>query len=459
MKTMKTRNLLFAIALLVAGGLASSCGDDKEGPEISKARPIGGVEVSDAAPLKGAVKGTMKSGKTYFIDGEVTINAGDTLLLESNVKVYAKNAASAFIIKGTFISLGTKAQPNIIGFEGKSRQGDVNPDTAMDGLWGGLICDKTCKLLVVKWTSLEYTGSHFANAPIEGLSDHKYYWGITFQNPDGVLVVEDSWIYGVNTEGIRVSGGKVSIMRNTIEKMGKELGDALALKGGVQGDVAYNLLIGCSSHGIIVDNGLAASQCRINTYNNTIVNSGWRTARDNEIYAICYHKGAAGKVFNNAIVNCRGGLFLSNTNPPNLQAFTYGNNYFYADNVAIANGFYPWGGLGTPAATDIPAPSAYGTIDPTTGEYNGTSLVGANAPQFASFTIPSPKAPKEITWSLGNDFHLGSSSPLKGKGTTSSSVVSAIKAVPIHEMFGATEITEPGADIGAFQTNGTGNKH
>jgi hypothetical protein len=453
MKIVNKFGMMSATVIVCASTMMSSC---KKEPEISPEHIIGGVEVSDAAPLTGSVKGTMKSGKTYYLNGEVTINQGDTLFLEAGVKVYAKSAASAFIIKGVFVSAGTKESPNVIGFEGKTREGDVNPETAMDGLWGGLICDASCPLLAVKWTSLEYTGSHFINAPIEGLSAKNYYWGITFQNPDGILIVEDSWIYGVNTEGIRVTGGKVSIMRNTIEKMGQELGDALALKGGVIGNVAYNVLIGCSSHGIIVDNGLAATQCRINAYNNTIVNSGWRTARDNEIYAICFHKGAAGKAFNNAIINCRAGLFLSNTNPPNMQAFTHGNNYFYGNTKDIAEGFYPAGGLGVPAATDIPALSSYGAIAED-GSYDGTDLVAKNAPLFVSFVLPGAKEPKDIAYSKGFNFALQASSPLTGKGTTTA--VDVIDAVPVHELFGATEVTRPGSDIGAYQSNGTGNKH
>jgi hypothetical protein len=35
---------------------------------------------------------------------------------------------------------------------------------------------------------------------------------------------------------------------------------------------------------------------------------------------------------------------------------------------------------------------------------------------------------------------------------------SARSVVPVHPKYGATEITAPGSDIGAFQSNGTGNQ-
>jgi len=76
----------------------------------------GNVIKSDT--LKGSVKGTMLSGKTYYFSTDITINDGDTLLMQSGVKLIAlgtgKTAATAPEIfnHGTFISLGTQAQPN-----------------------------------------------------------------------------------------------------------------------------------------------------------------------------------------------------------------------------------------------------------------------------------------------------------------------------------------------------------
>jgi len=43
-----------------------------------------------------------------------------------------------------------------------------------------------------------------------------------------------------------------------------------------------------------------------------------------------------------------------------------------------------------------------------------------------------------------------------GKGYTGFSPYAVVK---LDKTFGVTEITPPGKDIGAYQTNGTGNKH
>ena len=52
------------------------------------------------------------------------------------------------------------------------------------------------------------------------------------------------------------------------------------------------------------------------------------------------------------------------------------------------------------------------------------------------------------------DYHLMGGSPAIGKGNTSFSI--AKTNIPIDPNFGATAINPPGADIGCYQSNGTG---
>jgi len=56
----------------------------------------------------------------------------------------------------------------------------------------------------------------------------------------------------------------------------------------------------------------------------------------------------------------------------------------------------------------------------------------------------------------GFDFHLASGSPAIGKGYTGFSAASVVKK---DAVYGVTEVTAPGKDMGAFQTDGSGNKH
>ena len=53
-------------------------------------------------------------------------------------------------------------------------------------------------------------------------------------------------------------------------------------------------------------------------------------------------------------------------------------------------------------------------------------------------------------------FSLQSTSPCVGKGFTG---FVPLSTVPVDEIFGVSEFTQPGKDIGCYQINGTGNKH
>src|SRR5215467_8965727 len=73
--------------------------------EVQAAQPI-----SDAAPLCGAIKGTMLSGKTYTIGCDVSINQGDTLMIQAGAHINVKGKSGIFVL-GSLISLGTKDAP------------------------------------------------------------------------------------------------------------------------------------------------------------------------------------------------------------------------------------------------------------------------------------------------------------------------------------------------------------
>jgi hypothetical protein len=54
------------------------------------------------------------------------------------------------------------------------------------------------------------------------------------------------------------------------------------------------------------------------------------------------------------------------------------------------------------------------------------------------------------------NFRLQATSPAIGKGFTGFTI---LNVVPVSANFGATVLTPPNKDIGAYPTDGTGNKH
>src|SRR5207244_2356875 len=111
--------------------------------------------ISDAAPLCGAVKGTMLSGKTYTIGCDVTINAGDTLTIQPGVHVNVTNKSGLFV-KGALLSLGTRTAPIWITVDSLQKlkndapNQDPNKDPAFVGGWAGIYCASSCPMLILK---------------------------------------------------------------------------------------------------------------------------------------------------------------------------------------------------------------------------------------------------------------------------------------------------------------------
>jgi hypothetical protein len=451
------------LTIIAAGVLIfSSCKKSNDNVQVSTPPLQIGQAVSSSAPLSGAIKGTMLSGQTYTIDGNVTVNAGDTLLLQSGVTVKVTGPYS-ITVQGTFISLGTKDAPNWIT-TGTAHQDNpfssisasLSNDPAFQGQWYGINCDTTCSLFVMKWTHVEFAGATMSTPPVSGLTANTASYEIFFQNPNGVFVLENSWIYGSTDDAVRITDGKIWVMGNTFEKTGSNTGESLNVKSGTVGDIAYNLFVGSATNGTKISNaGATAIQCNVTCYNNTYVDCGFRQSD----YAghggsINLEKQGKALIYNNLIVNCRVGLRIVNT--ADTTDSNYGNTYFYGDSLSVADDFYSVGDVTHPQSSDIPSPSSYLPGSYTLGAvYDGSSVVSVGNPGFVNFTLPNYNY-QNVNYASGFDFHLSSSSPALGKGNTS---FSPLAVVPVDPNFGATAIVDPGADIGCYESNGTGNQH
>ena len=166
-------------------------------------------------------------------------------------------------------------------------------------------------MLVIKWTHLNFGGAALKSSPFTGPSKGNQYI-IYFGNPAGNLVLEDSWVYGTPDDIARVYGGHVNIMRNTLEKCGSTGGDGFNIKGGTQGNFAYNLIIGAATNGIKISNTSPVSgiPAEIEIYNNSFLNCGYRNpgTYGERGGSIEMENGAVGLAYNNIIADCNFGM-------------------------------------------------------------------------------------------------------------------------------------------------------
>jgi hypothetical protein len=402
--------------------------------------------------LTGAVSGTLLSGRTYYFSSDISINEHDTLLMQAGARLIAigdgKLTATSpqITCNGTFISLGTSDNNNYITVPDALR----NETSIGKGLWGGIQCGESSGDIIIKWTHLEFAGGpagEAADPNVFASGDPRN--SLSYTNINGNVIIEDSWIFGTKDDGMRILHGHVSIMRNTFEACGTTGGEALNLKNGCVGDVAYNLVIGSATNAFKISNsGGGPIQNKTYLYNNTMLNGGFRQLKSGRGGSIDYEKGAQGKIYNNVIINCRFGVRL--TPDADVVNTTYNNQFFYGNAQTLVSQFYAVDGVGTPQDADIMGANR---------NDNNPRFKIYDVDQFDYSTVTFPIAqanmPLAILTDINYDFGFLTSSPAFHKGTTS---FKALRTVPQGGDLGATTL-DPNVDMGAYPSDGTGNQH
>ncbi len=445
---MRTTALVVCIAALALVGCKKDSVTDVDvsTPQLQ----IGQAISSDT--LVGTVKGTCLSGRTYYFRSDLTVNAGDTLYLQSGVKLIALGdgltsaTSPQIMVNGTFISRGTKDKPNWISVP------DAQKTTAnlTAGLWGGIQTSTTSGDVIIHWTHIEYTGGP-APAGVTPYAQGDARWPICFNNINANFVLYDSWITGAKDDGVRVMAGRVAVFRNTFECLGATGGDMFNVKNGTIGDAGYNLFIGGATNGGKLSNsGTTAIQENVNFYNNTIVNCGFRQIQTGRGGSVNLEKGGKGLIYNNLIVNCRFGFRL--TSDADTAHSAYGNTCYYGNAASIVAQFNPTSGVARTQASDVRVDSV---------KKNNPLFVNYDVDQFDYSLVAPPLAVSTMTANPAlirqgtSDFNIKSNSPAAGKAKTD---FTPLRAVSITGDF-APVIPGPGKDIGAYQLDGSGNQH
>ncbi|HTY35574.1 MAG TPA: hypothetical protein VMH23_00590 [Bacteroidota bacterium] len=444
------KQAIFVIVLLTLAVLGCNKSNPTSVEVSTPTIQIGQSISSDTLPS--AAKGTCLSGKTYYFKSDVTVNAGDTLYLQAGTKLIAicdgltPATSPMLLINGTFISDGTKAKPVWITVPDLQR----TTSNLTAGLWGGIQTSTTSGDVIIKWTHIEYTGGP-SPAGLAPYAQGDSRWPICFNNINANFVLYDSWITGSKDDGVRVMSGKIAVFRNTFECLGSTGGDMFNVKNGTVGDAGYNLFIGgCTNGGKLSNSGTTAIQENVNFYNNTMINCGLRQVQSGRGGSMNLEKGGKGMLFNNMIVNCRFGFRL--TSDADTAHTTYGNTFYYANAKAMVSEFNATTGVAKTQQSDV-------RID--TLKKNNPLFVNYDVDQFDFSTITPPVTFASMVAYPGlliqgtSDFNLKSNSPAVGKGKTNFTPNSA---VTISGSF-APVIPGPGIDIGAYQTNGSGNQH
>ena len=411
------KNKILFLSSLIMIFFMSAC---KKDSNVSNADTLPASNPITDTNLKGFLKGTLLADKTYTLVGDVFIKSVDTLGVQQGVTVRAKGNFG-FYVSGTIIAIGTSDKP--LTFTTDS----IAPKYGQ-GYWAGFRCDSAAKQVVIKWAHINYTGGpdsrdgeQFA-VRVHGISSGSY-------NSATKVVLEDCWFRGGIDDALRLEGPiKISIKRNTIQHCGNLDGDNINIKTGVTGDVAYNYIWASANNGIKLNTGkVLFPETKVNIYNNTLINCGYRKTGEptNSILIDSY---AAGSVYNNLIIGSHTGIRI--TKAADIANCTYGNNLIVLPSDSLKDFYYPIGDWTTKQASDVIL---------TTGLANCATVIttwDSNVYNDNDTNVPA----------------LLSGSPALNKGNVSAPTTD-IAIIP------GSSSTPPNKDLGAYPSDGSGNKH
>lgn len=147
---------------------------------------------SHTTELAGPMTGILRGGGTYRVTADLIIPSNGEIVMEEGVTLLIDVPQLAppirIINHGTFTSLGTAANPNLITVA-ENLQDNRNQSAQ---LWGGIQCSEKAQKVTLKWTTIEHSGGYTnsKNAPAG-----KLYNGIWIQSDDTKIIIKHSEIY------------------------------------------------------------------------------------------------------------------------------------------------------------------------------------------------------------------------------------------------------------------------
>lgn len=423
---MKFKLMTMALTMALAASSCSSS-DDPVKPDVTESGDsnTGQNETAKILNVSGEVSGTWEKNSTVNVTGHITVPQGQSLTIEEGVNVIftaqgvgVNHVPVEFTVDGNLYIKGTAEKPVLLSTEENQR----TADNVFAGLWGGIVASATCDEMLIDHAIIEYTGgaviegSPAATAGVYTAGDDAYPQ-ITTNNVNGRYVITNSVIRNGWSDGIYLMGGKAIIEGNTFIANGYDGAEAVNCKAGVLADVVGNVMFSPNTNGLkLSSSGQSETrgQAKIQAYNNTIINAGWR--RDGEKGGSVYvEKNAMVNIYNNLMVNCK---FLAQTpkysDPDNPTAG-------YASASVINYNYYASGSQ----KSDIVFPDesnvayAWEGYNYNNKNYNKTvvdvnSVIATQAdgkdPLFVNFPINNVPL-TSYTYNDAWDFHLTASSP------------------------------------------------
>ena len=313
---MRLKNYLLIGSAFLATSLFMACGDDEV---ISKEDPVNPDTDDDDDDNTQVDESTIiwPADTVVTLTEHYTVPEGKSLIIKEGAQIIvstqgvgANHIPVEFTVDGNLYCEGTAEKP--IRFSIAEEDRKAENIFQEDYMWGGIVATETCQEMLIDHTIIEYTGAQViegspaATAGIYTAGDDAYPQ-ITTYNMNGKYVITNSVLRNGWSDGIYMMGGQAIIANNTFAANGWDGAEAVNVKAGCQVDVAGNVMYSPNTNGLkLSSSGQSENrgQAKVQAYNNTIINAGWR--RDGEKGGCIYvEKNVLANVFNNLMVNCK----------------------------------------------------------------------------------------------------------------------------------------------------------
>ena len=321
---MNFKKYLFVGAALMTVSFFAACSDDENEPQNPPVEnpsddDQGGDEPQGSVSLEDQWNNTntviWPADTVINLTEHYTVPEGKTLIIKEGVQIIASTEGVGanllpveFTVNGNLYCEGTEEKPVLFSIP----EADRTEANTFAGLWGGIVAGSTCEEMLIDHAIIEYTGGDVlegapaANAGYYEAGDDAYPQ-ITTNNVNGKYVITNSILRNGVSDAIYMMGGNAIIMNNLFIANGETGEEAVNVKSGCQVDVAGNVMYAPNTNALKLsssDQSDVRGQAKIQAYNNTIINAGWRRDSDKGggIYA---EENVAVHVYNNLLVNCK----------------------------------------------------------------------------------------------------------------------------------------------------------
>ncbi len=420
---MRLKNYLLASTALVALSFMTACTEED---------PIAngdGTENTDGNDENNDNVIVWPADTIVKLTDHYTVPEGKSLVIKEGVQIIvstdgvgANHVPVEFTVNGNLYCEGTAEKPILFSIAEDERTNE----NALKGMWGGIVATSTCGEMLIDHTVIEYTGGQVVEgspAASTGMytAGDDAYPQITTDNINGHYVITNSILRNGWSDGIYLMGGNAIIAHNIFAANGYDGAEAVNVKAGCVADVADNVMFSPNTNGLKLSSSGQSedrAMAKIQAYNNTIINAGWR--RDGEKGGCVYvEKNALANVFNNLMVNCKFRAMTPNYKDANKVDGGYNSssvidyNYYASGTQKSDVVFEEESGVAYSWAGYAYAHKNYneGVVDVHSVITKTAEECAANDPKFVNFPI-NDVALTDYVYDEAWDFHVQAGSPV-----------------------------------------------